>query len=154
LEVEAICEASIERGLGETAIADYAEFPALDGCLGYLRPGKCLAPVRLCRRKFGRELTIRTLSRLRSRTGTRTPSTLLSTNSYDVVLGSLYYVDDLPGFSRRCLGRPTLKEGGQSRFGELADLAAGGEFDVLGHFDIICRAAYRAFGEAIHDYRS
>ena len=60
--------------------------------------------------------------------------------------------DDLPNFSRRYFRDQTLEEGVTSYFTALEVQAAAGDFDVLAHFDIICRAAHRAFGTAIADY--
>ncbi len=77
---------------------------------------------------------------------------LLAAHEFDVVLGSLHFVNDLPSFSRRYFRDQTLEEGVASYFSALAALAVAGDFDVLAHFDIICRAAYRAFGAVIADY--
>ena len=77
---------------------------------------------------------------------------LLGANEFDFVLGSLHFVDGVPDFSRRYFSDQTLEEGVTSYFTALEDQAATGDFDVLAHFDIITRAAYRAFGSAIPDY--
>ena len=151
--MEAICDAAIAQGLSEIAVCDHAEFTPLDECYGYLRPATYLAEIARCQRKYGQALTVRAGVEVgEPHKHPDAVAALLAGYEFDVVLGSLHFVDDLPSFSSRYFRDQTLEEGVTSYFSALADQAAAGDFDVLAHFDIICRAAYRAFGAAIADY--
>jgi len=113
-----------------------------------------LAEIERCQRTFAGQIAVRAGVEIGE--PHKAPSAVakfLDAHEFDFVLGSLHIVHGLPDFSTKCLfSDRTLGEGVGVYLGELAELAAAGDFDVLSHFDIICRAAYRAFGSLLLDF--
>jgi histidinol-phosphatase (PHP family) len=147
------CEIAIARGLSEIALADHADFEPLDACCGYLQPAAYLAEIERCRVTYGDHLTIRA--------GVETGeahiyedqiAALLGAHEFDFVLGSIHWVNGRPTWDGHYFTGQTLEEGLHAYFEELARLAAEADYDVLAHFDIVRRAAYRFFGLEALDY--
>lgn len=151
--VMAACEAAIARDIREIAITDHADFEPLDDGYDYLRPDDYLAEIERCRRQYGDTLTIRAGVEIgEGHTHPDRATALLKTHEFDFVLGSLHWVDGHPTWDGRYFSRQTLEEGLRAYFDELARLAAEADYDILAHFGIVRRAAYKAFGLQTLDY--
>jgi len=149
----AACEAAIARGLGEIAFADHADFEPLDDCCGYLRPAAYLAEIERCRSRYGHDLIIRAGVEIGEAHVYRDQiAPLLEAHEFDFVLGSLHWVAGHPTWNGRYFTGQTLEGGLRAYFEELVCLAAEADYDVLAHFDIVRRAAYRCFGLKALDY--
>jgi histidinol-phosphatase (PHP family) len=152
-KMAAACEAAIARGIGEIAFTDHADFEPLDDCCGYLRPAAYLAEIERCRRRYGDRLTIRAGVEIgEAHVYQDQIAALLEAHAFDFVLGSLHWVDGRPAFGGRYFNGQTLEAGLRAYFEPLACLAAEADYDVLAHFDIVRRAACRAFGLKTLDY--
>ncbi|MDY6875422.1 MAG: histidinol-phosphatase HisJ family protein [Chloroflexota bacterium] len=152
-EMAAACEAAIARGMSEIAFTDHADFEPLDTCCGYLRPAPYLAEIERCRREYGDRLTIRAGVEIgEGHVYQDQVRALLRGYDFDVVLGSLHWVDGRLHCDGRYFAGRTLDEGLRAYFEELARLAAEADYDVLTHLDTVRRAVYRAFGLKALDY--
>ena len=151
--VMAACEAAITRGMREIAVTDHADFEPLDEGCGYLRADAYLAEIERCRRKYDGTLTIRTGVEIgEGHVHRDRAAALLEAHEFDFVLGSLHWVNGHPTWDGRYFGRHTLTEGLRAYFDELTHLAAEADYDVLAHFGIVRRAAYKAFKLQTLDY--
>jgi histidinol-phosphatase (PHP family) len=145
--VEALCLAALERGMSEIAITDHADFEPLDPCSGYFKPEPYWEAIKDCREKFAGSLVIRAgVECGETHRYRRQIDRLLSAHKYDFVLGSLHWADDRPAWDRSFFDGLDLQQGLQVYFEELERLAAQGDYDVLGHFDFVRRAAFQRYG--------
>ncbi len=152
--MEAVCRAALARGMSEIAITDHADYEPLDACHGYFRPAPYWEEMNRCRALFAGQLAIRAGVECGESYIYREPvAALLAAHSYDVVLGSLHWADGRPTYAGDFFDGLGLDEGLALYFDHLARLAAEGEFDVLGHLDIIRRATALRFGIGELDLR-
>jgi histidinol-phosphatase (PHP family) len=145
--MEDMCQAALELGMEEIAITDHADYEPLDVCSDYFRPEPYWQSIERCRNIFDGRLTIRAgvecgeTHLYREEVGA-----LISTYDYDVVIGSLHWAGDRPAFDGTFFDGLTLDEGLLLYFDHLTRLAADGEYDLLGHIDLIRRATDQRFG--------
>jgi histidinol-phosphatase (PHP family) len=150
--MESMCRAALERGMTEIAITDHADFEPLDACCGYFRPQPYWEAIERCRSAFNGRLTIRAgVECGEGHIYAEQIATVLTDGDYDVVLGSIHWAQGRPAFSPDFFDGLTLDEGLALYFDELARLAAGADYDILAHADIIRRAACRRFGRQTLD---
>jgi histidinol-phosphatase (PHP family) len=148
------CEAALVAGLAEIAFADHADFEPSDDCYGYLKPQAYLEEIARCRAIYGESLTIRAGIEIgEPHVYNRETAAFLSAHRFDLVLGSLHWVEGELALMGDYFASRTLEDGLRAYFAELALLAESADFDVLAHFDVVRRAAYMAFGLEEIDYR-
>jgi histidinol-phosphatase (PHP family) len=152
-EMSAVCEAAIARGLREIAITDHADFGPNDPP-GYFKPVEYLQSVEHCRSRYGDRLTIRAGVELgEPHFFARESKAVLAMGSFDFVIGSAHYAALLPSstvsttaetlqcaWSESFFEQP-LRQAYEGYFRQVVNLAAGGDFDVLGHLDLVKRDA-------------
>jgi len=145
--MEAMGQAALTAGMAEFAITDHADFEPLDPCYGYFRPRPYWKAIERCRAAFAGQLTIRAgIECGETHIYKNHIAALLADGDYDLVLGSLHWAGARPAFDSAFFDGLTLDEGLALYFEHLERLAAEGEYDVLGHIDLIRRAAYLRFG--------
>ena len=152
-EMEAACEAAIARGLSEIAFADHADFEPLDADCGFLRPAAYMAAIERCQRRYDHRLTIRAGVEVGEAHVYRDQvAALLGAHEFDVVLGSLHWIDGRLHCDGHYFDGRSLDDGLRVYLKHLARLAAEADYDVLAHFDTVRRAAAKAFGVTRLDY--
>ncbi|MFH1654545.1 MAG: histidinol-phosphatase HisJ family protein [Pseudomonadota bacterium] len=137
-----VCEAAVKAGLNEIALTDHCEFgPKYPGFADHK---ECQKILEACRSKFGDKLTIRA--------GIETGDVhlfmdkvkdILNAFDYDFVIGSAHYGFGLkPAWEKEFfdVGRREAFEG---YFKQVDVLAKVGDFDILGHIDLIKRDAFK-----------
>lgn len=145
--MEIMCRAALAQGMAEIAITDHADFESLDACYDYFRPEAYWHAIERCRTTFGPSLTIRAgVECGEGHIYHEEIADLLSRHPYDVVLGSLHWAQDRPAFHSDFFLGLDLDEGLAIYFDELERLAAGADYDVLAHMDVIRRATSHRFG--------
>lgn len=145
--IEAMCQAALAAGMSEFAITDHADFEPLDPCHGYFRPKPYWKAVERCRAAFAGQLTVRAgIECGETHIYKDKVTALLTDGDYDFVLGSLHWAGKRPAFDETFFDGLTLDDGLALYFEHLERLAAEGEYDVLGHIDLVQRAAYQRFG--------
>jgi len=144
----AMCRGALRQGIDEIAFCEHFDCHPDDACTGYYRPDvyfKRLAAVR--RRYEPQGLAIRAGVELgephRYRAEQRA---VLDLYPYDVTLGSLHWVGDHSVFDRAYFRAHSPQEAFAAYFGELAEMARAGGFEVLAHADVIKRMAYSVYG--------
>jgi histidinol-phosphatase (PHP family) len=142
----AVCEAAISRGLKEIAFTDHADFGPAD-LPDYFCPGEYLAAIERCRARYGDRLTIRAGVEMgEPHIFAREAEAVLSAGDFDLVLGSAHYADGLQVAWKAHYFEQPLRQAYEAYFRQVVRLAAEGDFDVLGHLDLVKRDALK-FGK-------
>jgi histidinol-phosphatase (PHP family) len=142
----AVCEAAIARGLEEIAFTDHADFGPADSP-DYFCPDEYLAAIERCRARYGDRLTICAGVEMgEPHIFVQEAKAVLSAGDFDLVLGSAHYADGLQvAWEARFFEQP-LRQAYEAYFRQVVGLAAEGDFDVLGHLDLVKRDALK-FGK-------
>jgi histidinol-phosphatase (PHP family) len=142
-----VCEAAIARGIREIAFTDHADFGP-DDPQGYLHPADYLAEIERCRARYGDRLTIRAGIEIgEPHVFVRQKQVVLAAGEFDFVLGSAHYgVGMWAAWKPDYFEEQPLHQGYEVFFLQVARLAVEGDFDVLGHLDLVKRDAYK-FGK-------
>jgi len=139
--MSAACEAAITQGIAEVAFTDHLDFGPADPP-GYFRPLEYLAAIEQCRARYADRLTIR--AGIEAGEPHLFPSetqAILSVGPFDYVIGSAHYADGMqPAWKRPFFEQP-MRRACEAYFQQVVRLAADGEFDILGHLDLIKRDA-------------
>jgi histidinol-phosphatase (PHP family) len=142
----AMCEAAIARGIREVAFTEHVDFGPADPP-DYFRPEEYLAEIEKCRARYGDRLTIRAGAELGDPHLFATQAqAVLDTVSLDFVIGSAHYAEGLQVAWEAPFFEQPLHQAYEAYFRQVVSLAARGEFDVLGHLDLVKRDA-RKFGK-------
>jgi len=153
-----VCEAAIARGMREIAFTDHADFGP-DDPPGYFRPVEYLKSIEHCRDRYGNRLIIRAGVELGEPHIFREEAqTILAAGEFDFVIGSVHYAvspspssDSVRADGLQCAWKKTFFEqplhlAYEAYFRQVVRLAAEGDFDVLGHLDLVKRDAQK-FGK-------
>jgi histidinol-phosphatase (PHP family) len=145
-EMAAACEAAIAQGMREIAFTDHADFGP-DDPPGYFRPVEYLAEIERCRARYGDRLTIRAGVEMgEPHIFTQEAEAVLATGTFDFVIGSAHYADGLQCAWKAHFFEQPLRQAYEAYFRQVVALAAAGDFDVLGHLDLVKRDAHK-FGK-------
>jgi histidinol-phosphatase (PHP family) len=145
-EMMAACEAATSRGLSEIAFTDHADFGPDDtpGCFPTI---KYLAEIEHCRTVYGDRLTIRAGVEMgEPHIFVQEAAAVLDAGDFDFVLGSAHYADGMQAAWHAAFFEQPLRQAYEAYFRQVVGLAAEGDFDVLGHLDLVKRDA-RKFGK-------
>ncbi len=146
-KMAAACEAAIARGLSEIAFTDHLDFGP-DDSRGYFRPAAYLAEIERCRAIYGGRLTIRAGVEVgEPHLFACETAAVLAVGDFDFVLGSAHYADGMQAAWKKPFFEQPLRQAYEAYFRQVVRLAAEGNFDVLGHLDLVKRDA-RKFGKA------
>jgi histidinol-phosphatase (PHP family) len=144
-----VCEVAIARGLPEIAITDHVDFGPAEPT-GCFRPTEYLTAIERCRARYGDQLTIRAGAEMgEPHIFAEQAAEVLATGSFDIVLGSAHYADGAKGLQpawKDVFFQQPLRQAYESYFRQVVRLAAEGDFDVLGHLDLVKRDAHH-FGK-------
>ncbi len=138
------CEVAIIRGIPEIAFTDHADFGP-DDPQGYLHPADYLTEIERCRVRYGDRLTIRAGIEIgEPHIFVRQKQVVLAAGEFDFVLGSAHYgVGMWAAWKPDYFEEQPLHQGYEAFFLQVARLAVEGDFDVLGHLDLVKRDAYK-----------
>jgi histidinol-phosphatase (PHP family) len=138
--MEAICRRAIVLGLSSIAFTDHVDLEPQDAGFGFFEPAAYLTEVERCRALFAGQLTILSgveigeIHRFSQEAGA-----MLSRHAFDLVIGSLHWVDGTLVFDRRYFERRPADQAYRAYLAELLPMCRHGGFDVLGHLDIVKR---------------
>ena len=146
-EMAAACEAAISRGLREIAFTDHVDFGPADPP-EYFRPAEYQAEIERCRARYRDRLTIRAgLEMGEPHIFAQRDRAVLAAGEFDFVLGSAHYADGMQVAWKEPFFEQPLHQAYAAYFRQVVRLAAEGDFDVLGHLDLVKRDAHK-FGKA------
>ncbi|MDY7077971.1 MAG: histidinol-phosphatase HisJ family protein [Chloroflexota bacterium] len=144
----AACEAAIALGLREIAFTDHVDFGPADPPESYLRPVEYMAEIERCRARYGDRLTIRAGAEVgEPHLFAEKATSVLAQGNFDFVLGSAHYAEGMQVAWEAPFFEQPLRQAYEAYFRQVVRLAAEGDFDVLGHLDLIKRDAHK-FGKA------
>jgi histidinol-phosphatase (PHP family) len=147
--MEAMCRQAIALGLRQIAFTEHVDYIPADIGYEFFRPDAYLAQVAHCRDLFGDRLTILSgveigeFHRFR-----RQADVLLAAFSFDLVVGSLHWVENQIVFEAPYFQDRSQKRAHQDYFADLELMCSGGGFDVLGHLDIVKRHGFDNYGHS------
>jgi histidinol-phosphatase (PHP family) len=147
--MEAMCRRAIELGLRQIAFTEHVDYVPADIGYGFFRPAAFLAEIARCRKLFGDRVTILAgvevgeLNRFRPQA-----DELLASYPFDLVIGSLHWVDDDLVFESSYFWGRSEERAFREYFAAVEAMCRGGGFDVLGHLDVVKRYGYDIYGRA------
>jgi histidinol-phosphatase (PHP family) len=144
--MEAACQAAIARGMSEIAFTDHLDFGP-DDSSGYFHAAEYLAAIDRCRVRYDGRLVVRAGVEVgEPHLFAAEASAVVANGDFDIVLGSAHYADGLQAAWLEDFFEQPLRQAYESYFRQVVDLSAAGDFDVLGHIDLVKRDA-RKFGK-------
>jgi histidinol-phosphatase (PHP family) len=147
--LEAMCRRAIHLGLHQIAFTEHVDYVPADIGYGFFRPVAFLAEIARCRKLFEDRLTILAgveigeLDRFRAQA-----DALLGAYSFDLVIGSLHWVDDDLVFESSYFRGRSEESAFRGYFAAVERMCRRGGFDVLGHLDVVKRYGYDVYGRA------
>ena len=147
--MEAMCRQAVSLGLRQIAFTDHVDYVPADIGYGFFQPQAYVDQIERCRELYGDQLAILSgveigeCHRFQPEAGA-----LLSAHSFDLVIGSLHWVNDEYLGESQYYQRRSAREGWGTYFAELERMARAGGFDVLGHLDIVRRYGGESFGRS------
>ena len=140
------CQAALGRGMTEIGFADHFDSIPLDSCYNYFRLEPWAAALEDCRRQFSGSLVIRAGVEIgEPHRYAAEAAGLLAQYPFDYVIGSLHWVGEELTLEAPYFRRPA-DEAFRLYFEELEKMTRLGDFDIVGHFDVVTRAGYTAYG--------
>lgn len=144
--MEAMCRAAMEAGIPEIGFSDHYELAPEDPCANHFRADAWWRAFERCRESFQGSLTLRAgLEVGEPHRFPRQVGRLLRDYPWDYCIGSLHWVDGRLVFDPQFFERPAAETYG-AYFRELTQMVQDGEFDILGHMDIVKRYGFEAYG--------
>lgn len=144
--LETICRTAIARGLREIGLVDHVDFGP-DDPPGYFKPLDYLAELAHCRARFAGRLTIRAGVEVgEPHLFAQEARRVLAAGAFDYVIGSAHYAQPMQCAWKPAFFEQPLRQAYRAYFRQVAKLAQEGDFDVLGHIDLVKRDAAK-FGK-------
>lgn len=145
------CDAAIARGLREIAVTDHMEMYTPDYAgkeAGYFTDAfveQYFAEIERCRAKYAGRLVIRAAVELGQPAVNEACARKLLARPYDFVLGSVHKLHDVD-LAFKVYTPQTVRGVCERNLELLYELADTGDFDVMGHIDLVKRYAFRQSG--------
>lgn len=145
-DMDAVCRAALARGLREIAFTDHVDFGPADPP-DYFRPAEYFAAIEGCRERYGDRLTIRAGVEVgEPHLFDKQARAALAQGRVDLIIGSAHYADGLQVAWEAPFFEQPLRQAYEAYFLQVVRVAAEGDFDVLGHLDLVKRDAHK-FGK-------
>lgn len=145
--MEDICHAAIAAGVEELGFTDHFDLHPHEPFPDYLDADAWWSSFETCQKMFADDLVLRAGVEIGE--PHRFPDRvrdLLDQYPWDFVLGSLHWVGDICVFDQPYFGEnPDTPY--SLYFEELARMVAVGDFDILGHFDVVKRYGFEHYGD-------
>lgn len=142
----AMCQSAIFKGVPEIGITEHLDHHPKDTCSNFFKLEAWAAELEQCRAQFAGQLALRAGIEVGEphRFGTQAQATL-TRYPFDYVLGSLHWVGDDIVFDPKVYERQAAREAFAAYYAELEQLVRHGDFDILSHFDVPVRTAYKVY---------
>ena len=144
-----MAEAALEHGLQGVAFTEHAEWYPGDDAYGYLSLPDYFASLRGLREAYAEKLTVLAGIELGNPHDFPIEVTdILDTWSFDFVIGSVHWMDNLAGWELPIFQRG-IAETYQRYFAEVLTMVDRARFDVLGHLDLVRRDSWVLFHQIL-----
>jgi histidinol-phosphatase (PHP family) len=144
--MEQLVQGAIDAGINEIAITDHLEFYIDKSMMDKNRFKEYFIELDKCRQKFKGKIVIKSGIELgQSHYYIEGAKDVLSEFHFDYVMGSIHKImaDDMAHID---YDQYTLDKACSAYFGEILNLIEQGDFDCLGHIDVIKRYASKYYG--------
>ncbi|MBS6943435.1 MAG: histidinol-phosphatase HisJ family protein [Clostridiales bacterium] len=145
-DMQACCEAAVERGLSHICFTDHLEHNPHDGGTGYYRPEAYFNEVRRLQQAYKNKITVLTGVEFAEPHLYRTALAQTLAQGYDLVLGSVHWIDDMAPYEPERMTYSTEKMF-QRYWAEMERAVETGGFQVLSHMDFPKRYCKQCFYE-------
>jgi histidinol-phosphatase (PHP family) len=145
-EMEPMCRAAVDKGIPELCFTEHFDLNPNEPRSGTFPLEEWLADLERCRVLFRGRLVIRTGLELgEPHARPDLVAALVSRHPFDLLIGSVHWVNDELVFEDSFFDRP-IEEAFGSYFREAERMARAGGFQVLGHLDVVARTGYEVYG--------
>jgi histidinol-phosphatase (PHP family) len=142
-----MCQAAVAGGFNEIGFSEHYDLNPVDECYDWFKAEAWYDEIEQCRVLFKDRLTIRAgIEFSEPHCYPQGVQSLLDRLPLDYVIGSLHYVGKELVFSQEYLRRRTADQAFQEFFTELERMTAIGDFDILGHLDVLALMAKLFYG--------
>jgi histidinol-phosphatase (PHP family) len=146
-DMEAMCRSAIARGIPEIAFTEHFDVNPNEPQRNQFPLEAWSIELARCRALFDGQLVTRAgLEASEPHTAPEAVADLLARYPFDFVIGSLHWMGDEIIFDAKYFQRP-MDEAYRMYFVELERMTRQGEFDVLGHLDVVTRLGHQVYGE-------
>jgi histidinol-phosphatase (PHP family) len=143
--MDEMCQAAIALGLPEIGFADHFDTIPQDAGCGYFRLEPWAAGLEACRRQYAGLLTLRAGIELgEPHVFAAEVKAILAQYPFDYAIGSLHWVGSAFAFAPAYFERPA-DEAFRLYFEELEKMTRLGDFDILGHLEVVARVGYEVY---------
>lgn len=145
--MQEMCLTAVERGFGEIGFTEHYDLNPVDDCYDWLKADAWYAELERCRCQFDGKLAIRAgVEFSEPHLYPQGVQSLLHKLPFDYIIGSLHYVGTELVFSEEYFRRRTEDQAFLDYFNELKQMTLVGDFDVLGHLDVLALTAWLVYG--------
>jgi histidinol-phosphatase (PHP family) len=142
-----MCQSAVARGFIEIGFTEHYDLNPVDDCYDWLKVDDWYAEIERCRGLFEGHLTIRAgVEFSEPHLYPQGVQSLLHKLPFDYVIGSLHYVGKELVFAPAYFQRRTADQAFLGYFTELEQMTLTGDFDVLGHLDVLAMTARLIYG--------
>lgn len=148
-----MCAQAIKIGITDIAFTDHFNNHLLDIDLGFYDPDRFFDDIDFCRAKFPELNILAGIEVGEPHRWGRKVRPVLEHYPYDLVLGSLHWIDKENMFNAHYFRANPAEQAYSRYFAEMVKMIEHGGFDVLAHVDLPKRVGYDVYGEfSAHAY--
>jgi histidinol-phosphatase (PHP family) len=141
-----MCRAALNLNIPEIGFSEHFDLHPLDPCKDFFKPEAWWQELTRCREEFDGLLTIKAgIEISEPHRHSQEVHALLEKYGWDYTLGSLHWVGDDLIFDHESFALPE-NQVYENYFVELQKMVERGNFDILGHMDMVKRYGYEHFG--------
>jgi histidinol-phosphatase (PHP family) len=145
--MEKMCQAAVTLGFQEIGFTEHYDLNPVDECYDWFKAEAWYAEIEKCRSQFKGQLTIRAgVEFSEPHSYPQGVQSLLAHLPFDYIIGSLHYLGTELVFSQEYFHRRMADKAFQEFFTELERMTATGDFDILGHLDVLALTAKLFYG--------
>jgi len=142
-----MCQAALVGGFTEIGFTEHYDLNTVDECYDWFKADAWYTEIEQCRSQFKGRLMIRAgIEFSEPHCYTQGVQSLLDRLPFDYVIGSLHYVGTELVFSQEYFRQRTEDQAFQECFTEMERMTATGDFDILGHLDVMALMAKIYYG--------
>ena len=142
-----MCQAAVTGGFLEIGFSEHYDLNPVDECFDWLKVEAWYGEIERCRSLFEGQLTIRAgVEFSEPHCYPQGVQSLLTRLPFDYVIGSLHYIGTELVFSQEYFRRRGMDQAFLVFFTELERMTATGDFDILGHLDVLALTAKLFYG--------
>jgi len=145
--MEEMCQTAVTLGLHEIGFTEHYDLNPVDECYDWFKAEAWYAGIEKCRSLYKDRLIIRSgIEFSEPHNYPQGVQSLMDLLPFDYVIGSLHYVGTELVFAQEFFRKRTADQAFQEFFTELERMTATGDFDILGHLDILALTAKLFYG--------